>query len=227
MGCNDSRKGLTHEEIALQEKEARLLLHSKYCDDLLFVVTFHAHSGLLSTNGFREALDKLGLPPASEDFMRVMDGIRQDGGFDLHRLQLICILLGATRPNAKSAALFTLYDIRDQLSLPIGQVETLCQDLLTACIIDLGRLETTGRAQDYLNGLNKHRREFSQMMVKSIMGENETLTKEEFLAAFSKIETAKYLSAGGLRAALAEYKKNSSIGRFPKQVPSISSLASK
>ena len=227
MGCNDSRKGLTQEELALQDKEALLLLHQKYCEDLLFVVTFHARSGLLSANGFKEAWVKLGLPAASEDFMRVMEGIRQDGGFDLHRLQLLCILLGATRADSKPAALFTLYDTRDQLSLSVAQVETLCQDLLTACIIDLGRLETSTRAQDYLSGLNKLRREFSQTMVESIMGENEALTKEEFLAAFSKIGTAKYLSAGGLRAALAEYKKNSSIGRFPKQVSSLSSLASK
>ena len=225
MGCNDSRKGLTQEEIALQDKEALLFLHSKYCDDLLFVFTFHAHSGLLSPNGFKEALSKLGLPAATEDFMRVMDGIRQDGGYDLQRLQLICILLSAPRVNSKPAALFTLYDTRDQLSLPKSRIEGICQDLLTASIVDLGRLETSARALDYLEGLSKLKREFTQVMVSKVVGDNEVLSKEEFVTAWAGIETAKYLTAGGLRAALAEYKKTSSIGRFPKQVASISSLA--
>ena len=227
MGCNDSRKGLTQEEVALQDKETSLLLHTKYCNDLLYVFTFYAHSGLLSATGLQQALAKLSLPAPSETFLLVLEGIKQDGGYDLRRLQLICILLGAPRDDFKPSALFTLYDTQDSLCLPVSEIEAMCLDLLTTSIVDLGRLSSDIRSENYLNGLNALKREFVATMLTKIVGDKTEITKKSFVEAMSTAETAKYMMAGGLRVAVANHKRESSIGKFPKHVSSISSMAQK
>lgn len=224
MGCNDSRKGLTQEEIALQDKEILLHLHSKYCDDLLFVFTFHAHNSVISENGLKEAMGKLGIP-VSEDFMRVMEGVKLDAGYDLRKLQLMCILLGAPKGNSKPTALFTLYDVSDRLVLSAEVVETMCQDLLSTSITEIGRLTPNTRSQDYLKGLNAVKQEFVVMMLKRIMNSRQEMTKEEFIGAMSEPDTVKYMTAGTLRAAVAAHKRGTSINKYPKNVSSISSLA--
>ena len=226
MGCSESRKGYSQQEVYLQGRETDLGFGRVKCTHLLRVVTWHAQGQTVSNSSLNNAFSELSLPAWNESpSSSALFSAFKSSQSGLKRLQLACVLLGKGKLQHKSESLWTIYNVENDPQIAITTLAQMCHDLLSVSIEDLGKLDVTASVGDYLAGIKGGMEDFGRIMVADIAKGKEEIGEKEFVKAMEEIEEGKYLKASSLRSLVEEYRQKKSVPRFPKVIHSISSQA--
>lgn len=219
MGCHESRKNYSQEEIALMSEELMLNFHSNSPHKAYCVFKTKSRNGYLNDVGFAEAAEALNLTIKNvgtslmvEEFFRQLRGAK---GYSEVTLSVLSVLLGTGSEKEKAETLFNIYDETYSLTLPRAQVQRMVSDFLDLSIDQLGILVTndqshasgTLRNREYLKGLRSVKNQFQEMLIRDMLQGRESISRDSLVNWMCTAQGSKCLSSSNLRVALSDFRK--------------------
>lgn len=177
-----------------------------------YALTRFSSGGVINDFGFHQIADILGLRVTNNHKNTAVEGFfatfKKDGDYSAHDLKVLNVLLSTGIALEKAPVLFEVYDERFAGSLSRQAIQTMIQEVLyTATTRALEAVPASDRPalETYIKRVKEKEAEAESVLLQFACGEDEVVTREQFVSNLTRNEGAKLLSSSGLRKFIGEF----------------------
>lgn len=212
MGCTGSREGHIDEEDKLCRWENELRFQDFSTLQGHYAISRFTNSNSINSISFQQIAEILSLRvknthknPAVEGYFNSFK--REDGSYNAHDFKVINVMLSTGVALEKAPVLFEVFDEGFEYSLSRVTIQQMIKEVIyntTVRAIEAVPASERPVIEAYLQRIRENEGEAETIMLQIACGEEEIVTKEQFVGNLTRVEGAKFLSSTGIRRFLAD-----------------------
>lgn len=212
MGCSGNREGHIDEEFKLSRWENELRFQDFSVLQGHYAITRFSTDNSINAFGFQQIAEILSLRVKNNHKNLAVEGFfdtfkREDGSYNAHDFKVLNVLLSTGVALEKAPIIFEVFDERFAGSLPRSTIQQMIKEVLyTTTVRAIEAVPASERPviEAYLKRIKESEAEAEPIMLQIVCGDEEIVTRDQFVENLTRVEGAKLLSPTGIRRFLDE-----------------------